>query len=163
MSNTTGAVGSFDTTIPGFTTVSNLDNTTSYTSMNTLIGSQTKQAQQMYQLPGYNPETNTMQDVMPVQEKKKKECGNKVCTPLIIFAIIVVIALIVGLFTGNTGNSKVLTVVITAIWYFIWGALIFFLCKKGKCSIAWAILLIPIIIWSIYIILLYLEYITHDF
>lgn len=76
--------------------------------------------------------------------------------PLYIYVIIVIITLLINLFSPGSASSKIVNMLVSLVWYILWGLVIYFLCKSGNTVVAWIVLFISPIIWSVLAVLVFL-------
>ena len=92
-------------------------------------------------------------------------CGKNIwgaCLPLLIFVILAIISLVITIFTPGTGRSKILNIVVSSLWYLLWGFIIYMLCRAGHPGWAWVVLFLPLIIWAILTILIFIGWIVIE-
>lgn len=78
------------------------------------------------------------------------------CTPLIIYLVLAGFGLLGTLFSSNTGAGKTTNMLFSLFWTLFWGVIMYQLCKNGHEGWSWFILLLPIAIWFIVLLLLFL-------
>jgi hypothetical protein len=83
-----------------------------------------------------------------------KKC-NPVCAPFVIYIILSIISLLGTIFNNSTtGSSKVFTVGISIFVMSLFGALYYWLCSICKKTTAWVILLLPVIVYTLILIVM---------
>ncbi len=83
------------------------------------------------------------------------------CTPLIIYAILAGISLLYTLINSSEKN-QFSNFVLSLVWMFLWGIIMYKLCENGHEFWAWIILFLPIILWLIVLLLAILGLIAYN-
>lgn len=75
------------------------------------------------------------------------------CTPLTIYMVIAIAGLVAILRKPATRFEHARQVLIGLLWVLFWSFLMYTSCSHGKRGIAWAILLLPLILWAVMAVL----------
>jgi len=81
----------------------------------------------------------------------------KQCLPVQLYAILVVIGIVGTTFSNIPTDQKFTSIGMSLLWSIIWGYIMVKLCKQGHEGWVWFILFLPIILWTLFLVLIALK------
>jgi len=79
---------------------------------------------------------------------------SKQCLPVQIYAILILIGIVGTLVSNVPAHQKLTGIGASLLWSALWGYLMIQLCKRGHEGWSWVILFLPVIIWTVVLMLM---------
>lgn len=96
----------------------------------------------------------TLHEQHALKVKSDFNSYNGSCVPLLVYLGLSLLTLIGYSFSKHTLGATALYLFLTLLLIFIISYIIFYLCKRGYCKVAWFILFIPLIFELIWVIII---------
>ncbi len=81
----------------------------------------------------------------------------KESAPVVVYLALVIAGLFLIIFTPSTAKAKLVHMLIAVVWTLLWGFFVIWASRKGKVALAWVLALVPIVIWLIIQILIFIK------